>query len=119
MDCLIGTDIDCEFYNMKDSAVKPHEVTIGKLTGYDNSTNTKYPRCGKVAKFHRVRVRQDNWHVWDRTACPLPKGLQGEYRIIENERLIRKYSSTDLYNADWRLIIAFKVTGLAKGYKYV
>lgn len=105
---VINNALDCEFSNYEDFS-KPY---IGKLQAV-NSDNFKMLN-GMEYEF--CRIRQDHIHFWGgNNSCPLPKGL-----IMSGygHDLSHICNTSDYRDLDWANIIAFKVHGLAYGWKY-
>jgi len=117
MSCLVGSDIDCEFYSNVDDEWKISKLTKMHNQGFQylDSTNSYKSKC---------RVRQDHWHSWQGgDKCPLPEGLDCKFKfrgLHDAEGYSHSVNSDNSWqHTDSDLdIIAFKVLGIAEGYKY-
>jgi len=117
---MIDSDIDMEFTNLIDFEIQPYHSAIGRLTGFDISTNNNYAIHNGINKFSKCRIRQKYWHSWNGGKRPIPEGLAGAIRL--RNKSIAYLNTTDKWEHDGVLtdcdIIAFWIDGTANDYKY-
>ena len=112
---MVGSDIDMEFWDTLPS------IYVGKLEKILDLSPKQYCRKNGI-NFDNCRVRQDHWHSWQGGECPLPEGLKGE--IKNREGSIQSYTFSAIPDKRWlsdganNNIIAFKVLGVAGGWRY-
>lgn len=123
LECLIASGVDCEF---KDEL--PEQWMVGRLISIDESR--KEPYLTDMEKYEQCRPRLNHWYSWQGGECPLPEGLllHIQYRDSNIHTHIKNYTGIGwTYNRQGSLhqdaspeddIIAFKITGLADGWKY-
>jgi len=120
MSCLVGSDIDCE---LGYPAPYTSGYTITKLKVIvEERGEIKYNNG--CQNYSTCRVRQDHWHSWQGgDKCPLPEGLDCKFKfrgLHDAEGYSHSVNSDNSWqHTDSDLdIIAFKVLGIAEGYKY-
>lgn len=115
---LFDSGIDCEF---KDSR---GDYQVGKMKDYYSreffeSTMYYLDQC---------RPRMDHWHAWNGGKCPVPEGLLIQVRYSTRGESSHPIPPSDLCGCpspiEWgegeyqTNIIAFKVVGLAAGWRW-
>jgi len=120
---LVGSDIDMEFCYGKDFSKWNVGKLIKILTGLRYSTATTDLQPSKICI-----IREKHWISWQGGECPLPEGLIIEIQTrksSESSVKITDYRS-DVWGWYWNAptcdnrgdIIAFKITGVADGWRY-
>lgn len=130
LSCLVSSDIDME-YAPNASAGTNLSTTdwfVTKLIkvpeGYNAREDTAWIYVNSSPKWIHskfIRIRQHHWNHWNGRDCPLPKGLKIEILHREGSSSIRSdYINLTGWEVDGNLldIIAFKVLGVADGWKY-
>ena len=112
---MVGSDIDCEFASMSNNFYR----WASKLKEIND-----YYVSEAGAGYHCCRIRENHWHSWQGGECPLPEGLYIEVIFRNGE----EGDTEGYYNSGWNInwhhqsgtydIIAFKVIGVADGWKY-
>ena len=115
---MVGSDIDMEFWDTLPS------IYVGKLEKILDLSPKQYCRKNGI-NFDNCRVRQDHWHHWTGGECPLPEGLiitvkflggaEYDYLAYSNLQWVEKFEDG---RRSGNNIIAFKVIGVADGYRY-
>ena len=108
---LIGSDIDCEFLYDTGLIVLGQLKRIDKYGCYHSAANdSPSPRC---------HIRQDKWMSWQGGSKPVPDGLKVTVITRDGEQHLLHLTHLDWENRGWdNDIIAFKVLGVADGWKY-
>lgn len=105
---MVNSNIDMEFDFLDNKWKTSYLIEIAK-EGYINKYGSVFDRC---------RIRQNHWHSWNGAKCPLPKGLFIATKRKSLHSNIVFYGETSSEYLNWKDIIAFKITGIEKKYKY-
>ena len=112
MSCLIGSDILCEFF------ITHNQAVIDRLIEIREDKPNKFVTDDDV--YDNCRVMQNYWHSWQGGDNPLPEGLEVE--VLLKEGTVQSGYTTETYSWNWcndmTDIIAFRVTGVLKEFKY-
>ena len=112
MSCLVGSDILCEFF------ITHNQAVIDRLIEIREDKPNKFVTDDDV--YDNCRVMQNYWHSWQGGDNPLPEGLEVE--VLLKEGTVQSGYTTETYSWNWcndmTDIIAFRVLGTTKGWKY-
>jgi len=75
---------------------------------------------GGFKHYKYCRPRMNHWHAWNGGDCPLPEGLIVDARL-RDDYLSENANTNSLIwtkNTGHNNVIAFKVTGIAEGYRW-
>jgi len=111
----IKSGIDMEFADEDTDADK--WWVVGKLSAIKVYEKLYYVD-EQGANFRFCRVRQNHWHSWQGGSCPLPEGLNVDYRLRGSIYISPKTEKSWQHDGTATDIIAFKVIGTLEDWEY-